>query len=416
MPNNSKIHTILITFSILIVVVTIWIFVIVISQFVHPTESKLTSFGDFDDSMWLLKILEETSEKEENKIKTILMYPRIDEKRQETYLKVNIDLWIPDVLRFNVQNDTVQDIQVDAVEKHFEVLQNIYEIQIVTDLQKCKTFELKEYILNDSVIVWKVNENTIRFFSSISGIQETVTFGIDIVELIIVVDETALVWRSVYNRIMITNLTNNNTRDLLPFYTKPKAVEMFGDMLYLLSGDSLTMCNTVYGEYHVIKVLADVILSPTLVLKLLCNSTRSMLLELVDTETFVELSTNSNVDTDNIDDLYVFTYGHSVLICDGLRGTVQILGSGQKHYLPLKNLKVKHVVEIGPNDFRIFLSSPTAVYIITIISGAVVNVLTRSDLRQITDISSGFIVEKHKKDYLCTVLPSSIANLIAKVK
>jgi hypothetical protein len=422
---KEKIQKAFISVSILTVLTTIWLFFIIMLQFIHPVQPEFASFNEFDDfDTMLLKMLEEESEKEEGKIKTILMQPRDasnggEQRQQQQPLKVNIDLWAPEVLRLNVANDTL-DIKINAVEQHFEVLQNKNEIKIITNLNQCKTFDVTNYVMNDIIIVWRgVSANAVSWFSSVIGNQETLKFDNHISELLELVGETMLVWRSTENRIMMTNLIDNSTRDLMmSIDAKPKAVEMFGDVLYILNSEKLTVCNTVSGAFRQIEVVADVILSPTLVLKLLSATTRSMLLELVNNTNFVESSTNCNIDTDNIDDLYVLRQGHRVVICDGRRGTVQILGSGHKHYLPLKNLKIKHVVTLGREDFRIFLSSNTAVYILRIIGGEVVDVVTRSDLREISDINRSFIVRKLSEDdanFECIILPSNLAHLRAKL-
>lgn len=420
MPSNGKIQKAFVVISILTVLITIWIFVILMLQFIiHPSETELTS-NNFDTM--LLKILEEEeSEKEDGKIKTIFMLPQeyaSDQQQQQQVIKVNIDIWKPGIFRLNRINDTM-NIHVDAVEQHLEVIQNHREIQIVTDLNQCQTFEVTNYILNDNVIVWQVNLNTVQFLH-VNGSQETSVFDSDIVDLLKIVNESILVWRSASNRIVITNLMDKNTHYSIPFDTKPKSVEIFHEVLLcVLGNENLTVCNMVTGDNHVIDVIADVILSPTLVIKLLNHSTPSILLELTPSGmSFVESSININVDTDNIDDMYIFTQGHHVVIFDGLRGIVHILGDvHSKQYLPLKNLQVKHVVDIGSNDYRVFLSSHSTVYIITMISGKVVDILTRSDLRQVTDITNSFIVKKCKdrNSFDCTVLPSGIANLTAKV-
>jgi hypothetical protein len=406
MPDDKKIKTTFIVLSILTVLVTIWLFIIMTLQFLHPINNNTV-----DDTMFL-KILEEENGE---KFKTIVIQSRDSKSRQEQYLKINIDIWKPEIFILQPNIENMQNIQVEAMEQHFQVLQNDRQLKVVTNLDRCQTFEVKTYVLNDSFIVWNKNQNSICWFS-IDGVNDTIIFGLDdIIDLLKLIGNILIWWNTGKNFITITNLRDGHTRELIRFDTKPKTVELFGDDLYILSSEKLTVYNLSRQEQQVIEVVADVILSPTLLLRLMSQTKSSMILELVGT-TFVESSTNSNIDTDNIDDLYIFTQGHSVLICDGLRGTVQILGS-HKHFLPLKNLQVKYVTSLA-NGFRIFLSSPTSVYVFTMVSGEVINsVVTRSDLMQITDINHSFILKKGKKDetYNCTVLPSNIVNLKANI-
>ena len=410
MASSVKMRKTFIVISVITVVVTIWIFVIVLLQFLHPHYPESMYLSNLDDPDWLIKMLEE----ENDSIQTISMYPRTVKDPKEKILKVNINMWTPEVLRLNIQENSTLNISVDAVEEHFEIIQNSKEIKIITDLTKCKTFQVDaSYVLNNDVIAWKAGISTIHVFSRVTGSEKKINLGKEILDLLAVVNENVFVWTDTSNNIMITNGTD--TKELFKIEAKPKALEIFGDILCILSNDSFTLCNTATSEYNVIEVVADVILSPNLVLKLLNQRTGSALLELIGTMEFVELPTPSHIDTDKLDDLYVYRQGNRVVMVDGLKGTLQILGNGNKIYLPLKNLKVKYMVSTSTNDFRIFLSSGTAIYIITVISGRVENVLTRSDLNQVCDINRGFMVAG-KDNCICTVLPSNVASLKAKIK
>lgn len=410
MASSVKMRKTFIVISVITVVVTIWIFVIVLLQFLHPQYPESMYLNNLDDPDWLIKMLEE----ENDSTQTISMYPRTVKDPKEKILKVNINMWTPEVLRLNIQENSTLNISVDAVEEHFEIIQNSKEIKIITDLTKCKTFQVDaSYVLNNDVIAWKAGISTIHVLSRVTGSEKKINLGKEIRDLLAVVNENVFVWTDTSNNIMITNGTD--TKELFKIEAKPKALEIFGDILCILSNDSFTLCNTATSEYNVIEVVADVILSPKLVLKLLNQRTGSVLLELIGTMEFVELPTPSHIDTDKLDDLYVYRQGNRVVMVDGLKGTLQILGNGNKIYLPLKNLKVKYMVSTSTNDFRIFLSSGTAIYIITVISGRVENVITRSDLNQVCDINRGFMVTG-KDNCICTVLPSNVASLKAKIK
>jgi hypothetical protein len=396
----KKFQIVFVTLSVVIAILSLWTLVILILNY---TGRETVQYHD-------MIILPEPDDQK------ILTVPTKVEKQQT--LQLSVDFWLPKTFRLQRHAPELPgtSIIITVLENHFEVLQKNDEIKIVTDLSACPSFKFPKnhYIVNDQYLIWLEN-NVVQVVTGDNNKRYSIPLLVSVQELLGYCENSTFIWRGVDNVLYATGLLNQTTVTLFCCTVKPKCVVILGEVLCVLTEIDFTTHNLVNTVTPItIAVVADYILSPTLLLRLATTTEPSVILEKFGNN-FITSSTNPNVDSLVLSDIFFLRQGQAVVLCDGQEGTFQLLGQN-KYNLPMTNLTCVNVLVTNTNEYQVFLASEHTLYILYIIEGEVVSMLTRSDVKAVHKLTNGFIIQLDSAaNYNCTVLPPNFANLNAKL-